>query len=157
MRCRVKKSIFLAVVLALGTSVGASGCGGGSSTAAEVTITKAVLIKKGDAICRHTDTVQRERLASYETLNGGSPGTSTGQTLSPIVLPPIATEIREVAALGSPKEAESQMSAIIRGWKAGLAKFEEKPSLLLASTEGPFVHPNKLAGEFGFKDCAKAL
>jgi hypothetical protein len=156
------------VIMALAISLVLAGCGGSSSTAAgngggtssRATITKAALIKKGDAICRRTDVAQKERLATYEKKHGGKPLVSPSaqeKSLAYAALPPIATEIEAIAALGAPEGEVASVDAIVSGWRGALKQLEQKSSLLLGTTEGPFTAPDKLAGEFGFKDCAKAL
>lgn len=155
-------------IAALMASLAISACGGGSSTAAGTrasmgggaTITKAALIKKGDAICRHTDVEQKERLAEYQKKHGGKSSPLTvvqEKALAYAAIPPIAIEIEAVAALGAPEGEVAAVDAIISGWRGALKQFEQNHNLLVGTTEGPFTAPDKLAGEFGFKDCAKAL
>jgi hypothetical protein len=158
----------LAVISVLAASAAVSGCGGGSSTAADnqrstvggATITKAILITKGDAICRHTDVVQKKRFAAYEKKHAGESLLSSSareKALAYAAMPPLATEIEGIATLGSPEGEVGVVDDIISGWRGALKRLEQKPSLLLSFTEGPFTRPDKLAGDFGFKDCAKAL
>jgi hypothetical protein len=168
MTCKRNKEATLGIVLALAASAAATGCGGGSSTAAEnqgstsdtATITKAVLIKKGDAICRHTDDVQKARLAGWEKQHPKESLIETSVQQRALVyaaIPPLASEIEAIAALGLPKGQEGAVEAIVSGWRGALKGIEQMPSLLLEAGEGPFTQPDKLAGDFGFKDCAKAL
>jgi hypothetical protein len=149
------------IVLAAVACAALAGCGGSDSSATastNTTITKAQLIKQGDAICRKTDTIQREALAAY-TKKHGEPTAfgALGKMLAKVALPPIGTEIEELAALGAPKGDELQIEVIISGFEKALKGAEERPNTLLDSGEGEFARPDKLAGNYGFKDCAKAL
>jgi hypothetical protein len=157
--------VILTIVFALASTAllfALAGCG--DSTAASKaspstsSITKAELIMKGDAICRRTDTVQRGAVAAYERKHGKV--TAIGEVekmLAKVALPPIGTEIRELAALGAPDGNELQIKAIIVGFEKALKRAENNPGTLLGTDEGEFAAPDKLAATYGFKDCAKAL
>lgn len=155
----------IAVAAALTLVAALVGCGGSDSTAASNSgssehggITKAELIKQGDAICRKTDEVQKKALAAYEKKHGKT--TAFGEiekALVKVALPPIGTEIEELAALGAPLGDELQVEVIITGFEKALKGAEKHPNTLLGTDEGEFATPDKLAGIYGFNDCAKAL
>lgn len=155
----------LLALAVLGMLVSLAGCGGSESTAASGDstlvsggITKAELIKQGDAICRKTDEVQKEALAAYVEKHGKAIALQdVEKALAKAALPPIRTEIEELAALGAPQGAEFQIEVIITGLEKALRGAEKHPGTLLGTGEGEFVTPDKLAGAYGFKDCAKAL
>jgi hypothetical protein len=140
------------------------GCGGSDSTAAtkapssSSAITKGELIRKGDAICRKTDEVQKVAVAAYEKKHGKVRALGdVEKMLVKVALPPIETEIEELAALGAPRGDINKIHAIIDGFEKALHGAEKNPTTLLGSDEGEFAAPDKLAGIYGFKDCAKAL
>jgi hypothetical protein len=148
--------------------VALAGCGGGSSTADAMgtpasdqagSITKAEFIHQADAICSKTDVVQEQRLAAYEKAHPGTElaGSQGEAALRQVAFPPIATEIKEVAALGAPKKDALRVEAILEGWSKALKTVERKPKLIMGLGEGPFTAPDKLAHAYGFKACAQAL
>ncbi len=153
----VRRTALLTVLMGLAAVIVLAGCGG-SSAADDPSITKAELITRGDAICRQTDVIQKERLAAYEKAHpkvflGGAAGE---KALRLTVFPPIGVEIKKVAALGIPGGDRVQLHAILNGWSNALKKVERKPAFVLTG-EGPFTRPDQLAARYGFKDCAQAL
>jgi hypothetical protein len=74
-----------------------------------------------------------------------------------VALPPIGTEIKELAALGAPKGDELQIEVINTGLEKALKGAEKHPSTLLGTGEAEFTRSDKLAGKYGFTDCAQAL
>jgi hypothetical protein len=168
MKGPMMKALAVTLLLLLATAVDLAGCGGGgssdpvaqASTVANVSVvTKAELIKKGDAICRHTDIVQKERIAAYEKKHPGVTlvGPTAETVLRKVAFPPIAVEIEKVAVLGFPNGDEKQLKEILSGWKTALKETNQKPALVMGVGEGPFTRPDELAAKYGFKDCAKAL
>jgi hypothetical protein len=143
--------------------VALASCGSGSSeaTGSEATaITKAELIKKGDAICRKTDEIQTSAWNAYGKKHPEVMATKAAaiKALKKVGLPPIGTEIDELAALGAPGGGDqAKMTKILAGFERGLEALERKPSLGLKLTGGPFADPDQLAAQYGFKDCADAL
>jgi hypothetical protein len=143
------------------------GCGGGSSTAAVTqdpgdgpVITKAALIRQGDAICRRTDEIQRARLVSWERKHPQASliyAKVQERALIFAAIPPLGSEIKSIADLGIPRGDKATVEPILDGWQAALKEIERKPSLLLEGGEGPFTEPDALAKKYGFKACAKAL
>lgn len=153
-----------AVLLTAAILVVVAGCGGTDSTAAinspskSSGITKAELIKRGDAICRKTDTVQKEAFAAYNEKHGeATTSKELEKALVKSALPPIEAEIEELAALGAPRGDELQINAIVAGFEKALKGAEKHPDTLLGTDEGEFAQPDKRAGTYGFKDCSKAL
>jgi hypothetical protein len=145
------------VVMAGLTALG--GCGGASSTADSGTISKAEFIRKADAICKETDLAQKEKLAIYEKTHKVASADHSAQEKALVLaaFPPIGSEIEEVAALGTPAAGANRLKAILNGWRSALQAIERKPDLVMGLGEGPFTKPDKLAGRYGFKDCAQAL
>jgi hypothetical protein len=150
--------ILLAVVL---TAI--SGCGGGSSSAAGQSagqaISKADLIKKGDAICAKTDKIQTSRMAAYVKKDPKATETKSAfiEMVKKVALPPVRSEVEELASLGTPKGAEKEFAAIIIGFEKAQKSAEANARFAMGLTEGPFTAPAKLAAKLGFKACAKPL
>jgi hypothetical protein len=160
---RVQSVIFALVMASMLSAL--AGCGGNDSTAAsnkgspaDGAITRAELIKRGDAICRKTDEIQKKALAAYEKKHGNAVAFGdVEKALVRAALPPIRTEIDELATLGAPSGDELQIEIILTGFEKALKAAEAHPNTLLGTGEGEFATPDKLAGIYGFKDCAKAL
>jgi hypothetical protein len=161
------KLLRCALLLGLCALVVLAGCGGGGNSTAEGSgtssvgsgsITKAELIKKGDAACRRTDRIQDKAVAVYTKEHPNEVTTVEDQekALRAVAFPPIKKEIEELAKLGAPVGEEEEVDAIITGFEHALTAAEAKPSTLLLG-EGAFTRPDKLAEKYGFKACAKAL
>ena len=154
------------IMAAIAISVGLAACGGGSSstdgggsTTADPGITKAELIKQGDAICTATDKKQDAALKAYEKKHPNQlPDTATiEKTIKVVALPPIQAEIEELAALGAPAGEQLRVNQIIDGFEKAVKVATAKPGVLNEEGEGPFTAPDKLAAAYGFKACAQAL
>jgi hypothetical protein len=168
-------NVLLSVGAAIAVALILGGCGGtGSSDPSAGTVskegevssasspspTKAEFIKRGDAICRKTDTIQKESLDAYTEQHPGEIKSVADQEkiIIQVALPPIKTEIQELAALGAPKGDEAKIQEIISGLEDALQAAERAPLTLLGTEgEGEFAKPDKLAESYGFVDCAKAL
>jgi len=162
--------ILAAALAALGA--GLAGCGSGEQTTAsepgtrvtgstvshevERAISKAALIKRGDAICRRTDRIQTARLKAYTKKHPNAESTEAKleKTVVQVALPPIRTELRELRGLGSPRGDEVEVRAIITGIQGALDAAKKDPGLLLDSGEDPFVPTGRSAANYGFKDCS---
>jgi hypothetical protein len=167
MSMRNKSGVALSVLLVV--AVSGAGCGGsgdsssGSGETASVTtnsdLTKAALIKRGDEICEKTDKVQEEELKAYLKKNPKAESTPDAQKKMVLAagIPPIQTEVKELAALGSPEGEEARVTAIVRGVEGAIEKGEEEPEALVTGSKNPFAAVDKLAGEYGFKACNNAL
>lgn len=160
-----RRGAVLAVALAL---LAIAGCGGGDgsttggneASTVSATITKAELIKKGDAICRKTDAIQRSAYSSYTNLNPNDVATKAGEeeAIATVALPPIEAEIQELRALGAPKSDRAEISEILENMERGLRHAERVPGAVMSAIPEPsFQRVEKLATKYGFKDCAKAL
>jgi len=156
----------LAAGAALVAALAIACCGGSSdatgqgttasiATISDATITKAKLIKRGDAICVKTDKRQQAGLVAFEKEHPGTVKSPAGleAVILQAALPPIHGEIKELAALGAPKGDRAKMSAIIEGLEKALRIAERKPKSILES-EGPFKAPAELAANYGFEYCA---
>jgi hypothetical protein len=135
----------------------------GSTTKVVVTtnsdLTKAELIKDGDAICKETDKSQEVGLKAYLKKNpkGQSNEAEQAKMVLAVGLPPIQEEVEELAELGSPPGDEETVQAILSGIEKAIADGEKKPTSLLGEENNPFTTVSKLAAEYGFKECNNAL
>ena len=148
-----------------------AGCGGidGDSQATDSTtkivvttnpdLTKAELIKEGDAICEETDKTQEVGLKAYLKKNpqGQSNKAEQGKMVLAVGLPPIQQEVEELAELGAPPGDEATVQAIVGGIEKAVEEGEKDPTSLLGAANNPFTGVSKLATEYGFKECNNAL
>lgn len=169
---RIRRSARWLVGIAGLIALIASGCGGTSSsdstanstaastaesTVASRSISKAVLIKQGDAICREIDEVQNNNLTAYLEKHPNAQSNKAGEEagVKTAGLPPIATEITELAALGAPEGEEDEVEEFLKSLESALQGVEAKPSLVIGTDHSPFDVPNRLATRYGFKDCSE--
>ena len=159
-------------VLAVIAALAIAGCGDSSdatgegttasgTTAAEdsgATLTKALVIKKGDAICAKTDDIQRQGLEAFEKKNPGAVQTPKGleEVIVEVALPAVSTEIEELKALPAPSDEVAPLTSIYEAMEKALRSAEKNP-LSVGKSLGPFREPAKMAKFFGFRECANAL
>jgi hypothetical protein len=131
------------------------------SKAAEggATITKAELIKKGDAICRKTDQRQSRGLKAYAKKHPQWEKTTSGQekAIAKAGLPPIGVEAEELENLGVPERESATVNAIFTALERALDEAEKDSGSLFSQKENPFDEVDQLAGDYGFKACSNAL
>jgi hypothetical protein len=170
-------SIAIAAVASLALIAGCGGASGtettGGSTAKATTldakptsnknptsISKAELIKKGDAICQLTDQLQVTTLQKYEIENPKVDQSSKAvqeRLVVAIGLPRIEGEAAKLAALDVPEGDEQEVEAIVKGIEAAVVKAEEEPAGVLKGGDNPFDEVDKLAADYGFKVCNNAF
>jgi len=165
------KGVTASAAAVLVGSVLLAGCGGssgGSTTDGSTTkvvvktdsgLTKAELIKEGDAICEETDKTQEVGLKAYlkENPKGQSNEAEQAKMVLAVGLPPIQEEVEDLAELGSPPGDEEIVEAILAGIEKAIEEGEKNPTSLLGEENNPFSAVSKLAAEYGFKECNTAL
>jgi hypothetical protein len=166
---RPKKLRSLGVVVLTALALAGVGCGSGDSDSTnsnepvsvttDAELTKAELIAQGDKICEKTDKTQEKELKAYLQKNPEAESNPDGQKKMVLTagIPPIQTEVEELAALGSPAGDEEEITAIVSGIEEAVEKGEEDPASLVSGSKNPFAVVDKLAGEYGFKACNNAL
>jgi hypothetical protein len=161
------------LVIAAALAFLASGCGGGdngdataqggsgSAPAVEAVdgLTKAELIAKADAICEETDKKQEAALKAFLKKNPNAESDPKGkaQMVKEAGLPPIRTEVEEMADLGAPPGEEDQVQAILDSLQQALEESEKDPESLLGNSSNPFDAAGKQAAKYGFNACSNAL
>jgi hypothetical protein len=149
--------VFAALLLAAMIVIG--GCGGGSSTAADPTITKAELIKRGDRICEAADNTEFKESVRYERahikeLEKLSTQKRLEKLLVIVGLPSILKEAHELEALGMPPGDAKELEILYREIKAAAARARQHPSEI-DEPAGPFAKPDALAKNYGFHACSE--
>ncbi|HVY79063.1 MAG TPA: hypothetical protein VG898_11205 [Solirubrobacterales bacterium] len=126
----------------------ATACGGGSDSTAS--LSKAQIVKQGEAICKKA---KKEQTAALAKLAGKSKqGKPDQQFLEEVVievaLPPIQTAAEELAAIGVPQE-------IVSGFETAIGEGESDPSGVAGGPKTtPFKEVNAKAAAYGLATCA---
>jgi hypothetical protein len=135
----------------------ALGCGSGGSDSTEIALTKAQLLKRGDAACHDGLAKKIKAVAAWskeEEAKGKSFGDwskkQLGRIYLTIVLPPIketSTELTELADSSQDPKAEKVATAL----SSAVKSIEEDPTQVIK--ELPYAGTDKLAKSYGFKVC----
>lgn len=152
---------FAVLVAGCGSSGGGSSSSGESSSAGgegSSSLTKAELIKQGDAICKQgNEDVEGEanEFAKENGIDVNKPSTSEQEeVVSEVIGPAIMRQAEKIAELGAPSGEEEEVEAIVAAVEAGAEEAEQEPgSILNGKGGGPFAEANKLASAYGFKVC----
>jgi len=165
--------MMLAGVMAM--AVVAAGCGSSSSdstsassgdTAAstgDTTVTtsalsKAELIKQGDAICtKGNKSIETEanEFAEENNVNTKKPTQAQKEeVITEVVAPGVRKQGEEIAELGAPSGDEPEVEAIVAAVEGGADELEEDPKLLIEG-KNPLAKGSKLAASYGFKVCGE--
>lgn len=126
----------------------AAGCGGSS----EESLTKDDFVRKANAICGKW---QQERGRAFrEVSTKFKPPVTQAKREKAIlfVLEPYGEAVEGLAELPPPKGEEKQVEAMITAMEDAFAQAEANPGTLISSS-APFNKPNKLAEDYGLKEC----
>jgi hypothetical protein len=156
--CVATLSVLAVVVL---STLSACGGGGDSATASAAgsfagtaSITKAVFIKRGNAICRRALGEQEATVAAAEMKVGHGRSVSAAQRERLLIaLTPqfFERKTEELASLPVPAGDETQVRAIVVGYERGVREIEAKPVTVVKGT--PFLAGRKAAGRYGLSEC----
>ncbi len=151
---------FLLVVLLLALALG--GCGGSDDNVGDEPLTKAQFIERADAICAGTDKTQKSALRIFFQKHPKATASKAVEEEVVVVvgLPPVRTEVKELAALSPPKGDEQKIQTFIQEIEEAVKKGEADPSTMIQGKRGsggPFAVAGKLAREYGMKTCAFPL
>lgn len=135
-----------------------AGCGGNEETSS---LTKAQFIKRADAICKKTD---EDQLESYAQLNKKATAENLDTAEQEALflksaLDSVEAEASQIEALGAPSGDEDQVAAIVEGMETATQQARQIPqsSEVLLKIEQRFASVDKLAAEYGLKECSEAL
>jgi hypothetical protein len=139
-----------------GTSGSDTTASTGDTTATTATLSKAELIKQGDAICtKGNESVEAEanEFAKENNVNTKKPTKAQKEeVITEVVAPDLRKQGEEIAELGAPSGDEAEVEAIVAAVEGAADELEETPSLLFEGTN-PLAKASKLAGGYGFKVC----
>jgi hypothetical protein len=150
----------LAALAALALIV--AGCGGGSDSTGSTegggsgSLTKAELIKQGDAICEKGEEELEEEANEFAKENGIDTNKPTEaqqeEVIEQVVAPALGKQAEELRALGTPSGEEAAVEEIFDSLEKGTEELEEDPGQLLKG-KNPVEKASQLAKKYGFKEC----
>jgi hypothetical protein len=154
--------------------VAAGGCGGSDQTASGADegtssnvvtvsgISKAALLKQGDAICAEG----REKVAAAAQATLGAKPSEREEVEIDLVtnalVPALTTDVSDLRKLGAPEGEAARVDAIVVGMEELLALAEDEPqAFVLSQNPGerrpdPWRKDDKIAEEYGFKECPRS-
>jgi hypothetical protein len=142
----------------------ATGCGSDSSTGASGNeLTKAALIKQGDAICKDVYDQRTKDVYAYIGKNPKSVDSKKGQEALVIaaMLPPAAAGTEKLEGLVPPEDDQQAYEEFVQGLEEALNEAIEKPLNMLAGVtsakSNPFNGAKEVAARYGFKVCPTAF
>ena len=135
----------------------AAGCGGGngdSSTGASA-ISKAVFIKKADAICQKgSERMIRAFSGFLKKAKTAHPTKAVQEKLVvKVLIPSVRQEVKEFQALGAPSGDEDRVAEIVKALEEGVETAEGNPEAVTNSSDVVFGIASRLAGEYGIEVC----
>jgi hypothetical protein len=141
------RSLTLTGCALLAAGLLAAGCGGGDDN-----LTKAEFLKQGNAVCKKgNDQIDK---AARQTFGKKHPSQAELNTFAnDTLIPVVQQEIDGIRDLNPPSEDEDQVNAIVDEAQAALDKGKDDPSLLTNEKADPFKKANKLANDYGLKEC----
>lgn len=159
---RIKGNLVLAVGgLLVALAVG--GCGSGDASAGDsAPLSKAELIKQGDAICRHGYEEIKGQLASYfkqhgvDTRSELTPPVLQGFMLE-VVVPSLESQIDRLQKLTPPEKDSSDVAGIIAKFEKAADEGRSDPRTLLDPYSGTLGEVGALAKKYGFADCGQTF
>lgn len=133
----------------LALMLGVAACGGGDSTEA-TGLTKAQLLKQGNALCRRGTDEMVGKESQFLNENRSDIVRAAVEN----VLPVRVKELRELRALGLPAEDPEPFEAMLEGMEKGIEQAKRDPSSLLAGGVDYAFHDAYVVGiEYGLRDC----
>lgn len=163
-----KRRLVLAMFALLAVAAVVAGCGGGGSSTGSTTggsteaeseggsaPTKAAFIKEGDKVCTEAENELTEEITTFAKehnipIEEGEPNKSQQTELfQEVVLPNIARQGEELAALTPPEGDEGTIEDLTETLESEVAEAEEKGGIDNSALAGA----TKQAKAYGFKSC----
>jgi hypothetical protein len=85
---------------------------------------------------------------------GQEPSPEQFAAFAAVLIPNVAQQVEDVAALEAPKSLKAKVNKLIKTARATVAKVTANPSLLADEKHDPFAATNKQAKKLGLKECA---
>jgi len=154
-----RRGYFAAVAVLMALALVVAGCGNSETTAEELPhITKAELIKKGEAICDQGNKVINAKFNVWGTKNAKENKIASQKELNDftakVVIPVRKMELRRLRALGIPHPGAHTYKRILIGMEEGIEQGEKDHASMLAVGEDyAFAEPFELSFNYGLKSC----
>jgi hypothetical protein len=150
---------FVALLAALAAlALVVAGCGGGGDSTEGSSLTKAELIKQGDAICKKGEETLEEEANEFAKENGIDTSKPTKaqqeEVIEQVVAPALRKQAEELRELGTPSGEEDAVEEIFDTLEEGTEELEEEPGKLLEGNN-PVEKAGNLAQKYGFKECGE--
>jgi hypothetical protein len=151
--------VLVAGILAIGLI--AAGCGDSDDDSSDATasITKAELIKQGDAICQKGNEAieaEADEFAKENDIDTSNPTEAQQEeVIADVVAPNVRAQAEDLAGLGAPSSDEAKIDAIVEAVEKGADELESDPGSLLDEGSDPLDEGTKLAKQYGFKTCGE--
>jgi hypothetical protein len=118
-------------------------------------MSKAQVIKVGNAICRKAEKEKREEFYAYTKDNPTVLKSKNGrkELVEAVGLPPVEEVLEELKGL-EPESGGSEYKAIVAALEAGISAVEAEPISVVNDATNPLNKANQLAQDFGFQDCS---
>jgi hypothetical protein len=136
-----------------------AGCG-----SSDATLSKSEFIAKADAACKKADKTQAGEAAAYQRVHAKefaslSEEERIEKLIDVVLLPSIKREAEGIEALPPPSDDEQKVQGIVKGIEKAIKEAEKDPGSVETSTGsgGPFHDVDKLAREYGFKECNEII
>jgi hypothetical protein len=145
------RNVIAAASMLLAIACLVAGCGS-SGEAAQTTasISKAQLVKKGNAICRQGNREIKSNEARFLSEHRDDDYRGAMED----VLPVRSKELRLLRALGSPAEGAEQFEAMLDAMAEGIRTARENPhSLLAGGSHYAFARAYRIGLAYGISDC----
>lgn len=133
----------------------AAGCGTEEEPAAAPEappLTKAQLIKQGDAICRAG--AARGNRAANRQLDESSTRVDIRRFVVATAIPELERQLGELRALVPPRADAPRIDAMLDALEEGIEKARKDPLVVLTDPD-IFADANRIARKYGFKACSE--
>jgi hypothetical protein len=140
----------VALLVAAGLAVSASGCGGSEG------VSKSEYLAKAKAVCQKGNQTLTD--ASKATFANVPPGQKPSDPeveafVRQTVIPTVRGQVKELRALPPPKGKKAKVEEIYRALDKGLDELDKSPKKLLDGSN-PFAEADSLATKYGISVCA---
>ena len=155
------RGLIAVLIGVLAVAVIGAGCGGdgGSDATAGDQPSKALFIKKAEAVCErsHIEEIKEDQEEFIEA-HGGNIGAafddidSITEYVDTIAIPHRERLIDELSELGAPSGDEEKVDEILAAYEEGIEVAEEDPERVVVG-RGVFQYATDLAKEYGLEEC----
>ncbi len=145
---RVNKGAIGSIVgLAVLVALLVAGCGG-----SEETVTKSDFVRQGNAVCGKWQQARGDRFREINSKFKPPVTQAKREKAILYVLEPYEEAIEGLKELDPPAGEEEKVEAMINAMEEGLKQGQANPGTLVSSSAA-FAKGNKLAKEYGLKEC----